>query len=604
MLKNYWTITWRRLLKERQFTLLNLVGLSAGLTCTILIYAWVTNETAMDRFHAHNDRLYQVMSHIQLPDGIHTQRYTPGLLAGGLRQDMPEIQYAVAVQSTGPTDDLIIKGEHFRVSADFVDADFFHVFSYKLLQGSKDRPFPDKNAVLISSETALKCFHTTSNIIGKTIHWGEDSLPYHIAGVFEHPGPHSSEQFDLLFSYPAWMDKSSERNSWINSNPDTYFTVKPGTDVHKLAGKLRGYLQTKAKESPLTISIRKYADKYLYDTYENGVQAGGRIGYVRLFSAIAFFVLLIACINFMNLSTARAARRAKELGIKKVAGATRGQLIGQYLGESVLMAFLALALAIICVLFLMPSFNAITGETLQLNWDIGFWGAVTGIALLTGIISGSYPALYLSGFRPVMILKGKLPHSPGELFIRKGLVVFQFMLSMLFIVAVLVIYRQMKMVQTANLGYDKAHVISFANARQLEKSFQPFVSDLQHIPGVMSIGTIDGDMAGHASGNTEKVTWEGEQPGQAQLFVALDVDYSVMNLLGIRMAQGRGFSPAYPSDSASSIILNEAAINAMGLKDPIGKTFRVWGGVYHIIGVAKDFHFQSLYEKIRPCMIR
>jgi len=602
MLKSYLKLIGRRLVRDRQFTALNLLGLSTGLACVILIYSWVGSELGMDRFHANNHRLYQVMSHIKLPDGIHTQKYGPALMGPALSKDMPEIESALRVNAAS---DLVTVGkDKFNVPAEFVDQNVFQVLSYQLLEGNKEQPFPDRHSVLISDQLAMRCFHTTQGLTGRTIKWGNDSIPFAISGVFAHPAANSSAQFDLLFNFEQEMVYNPDLKDWSNCNPDTYIVLRPGANVDGLQKRLKGYLQTKASYSPLSLSLRKYGDKYLYDTYENGVVAGGRIGYVRLFSLIAIFILSIACINFMNLSTAKAARRAKELGVKKVAGARKSQLVVQYLGESVLMAFLALVVALGLVLILLPGFNAIAGKHLTLQATAGFWEAVFGITLLTGLIAGSYPALYLSGFKAALVLKGKLPHSPAELFIRKGLVVFQFALSMIFIVSVLVIHQQIKYVQTTNLGYDRSHVLTFDSDKGLGDHFRPFVNDLRHIPGVAGVASADANMTGAVSGSTEKVDWEGKQPGQEQLFYALDMDYDLLDLLDIRMAEGRSFSRQYPSDSASAVLLNEAAVKAIGMKQPLGKYFRVWGVDYRIIGVVKDFHFKSLYEPIKPSFFR
>ena len=602
MLKTYLKQTLRRLLRDRQFTALNLLGLSTGLACVILIYIWVSGELSIDRFHANNAHLYQVMSHIKLPDGIHTQTYGPANMAPELPKDMPEIESALRVTSAY---DLVTVGKgKFNVQAQFVDQNFFQVLSYRLLEGNRNRPFPDNHSVLISDRLALQFFHTTQGLTGKTIRWGDDSIPFAIAGVFAHPAANSSAKFNLLFNFSQLLVYDPDLNNWVNCSPDTYIVLRPGANVEGLKKKLPGYLQTKASYAPLTLSLRKYGDKYLYDTYDNGIVAGGRIGYVRLFSVIAGFILLIACINFMNLSTAKAARRAKELGVKKVAGARKGQLIAQFLGESVLMAFLALLLSLGLVVLLLPAFNAIAGKQLTLHATAGFTEAVTAITLLSGLLAGSYPALYLSGFKPALVLKGKLPNSPAELFIRKGLVVFQFALSMIFIVSVMVIYKQMKYVQTTNLGYNRSHVLTFDNNRRIAAHLQPFLNDLQHLPGVAGVAGAGADMVASGSGSTEHAEWEGQLPGQGQLFYALDIDYDFLPLLEIPMAEGRNFSRQHPSDKTSAILLNEAAVKAIGMKQPLGKHFRVWGGDYRIVGVIKDFHFKSLYEQIKPCFFR
>ncbi|MEJ0104352.1 MAG: ABC transporter permease [Bacteroidota bacterium] len=273
----------------------------------------------------------------------------------------------------------------------------------------------------------------------------------------------------------------------------------------------------------------------------------------------------------------------------------------QYIGESMLIVFLSVLLALVIVLLLLPQFNSITGKSLVIHWNMGFIGSIMAITVITGLIAGSYPAFYLSRFKPVTVLKGRLPASLAELWIRKGLVVFQFTLSVVFIIAVLTIYKQMNLVQTINLGYTKDNIISFKNEGALNKSLAPFMTDLKNIPGVMNASTFWGNMTGEMSGRTEKVNWEGKKPGDTAYCMALDVDYGLLEMLDIKMAEGRTFSRQMGMDSLS-MILNEAAVAAMGMTNPVGKTVTVWGHTYHIIGIAKDFHFESLYEKVKPAL--
>jgi putative ABC transport system permease protein len=605
MFKNNLKVTLRTLLKDRQFTLLNLIGLSTSLTCVILIYLWVSNERSVDKFHSKDSQLYQAICQIKLPDGIHTQEYTPGLLARSLAKEIPDIEQAISVEP-GYERGVLSAGEtHLKAMPQFVDRGFFNVFSFHLLQGNKDQVLANDNSILLSDELAMNLFHTTNNIIGKTVKWADGKESYIVSGIFEKPGANSSVQFDILFSYDLLLkERASDLQSWESTGPNTYLVLRKGTDIAALNKKINGFILAKSSgKLPLTLLVRKYSDKYLYDKYENGVQAGGRIEYVRMFSIIAFVILVIACINFMNLSTAKATRRMKEVGIKKLVGARRLTLILQYLGESLLITLLSLSLAIILALLLLPYFNSIVAKQLIFHFTYASIIDVIAIILLTGLIAGSYPAFFLSGFKPTAVLKGKLPVSWRETWVRKGLVVFQFTLSALFIVSVLVIYNQIKLIQTINLGYNKDNIISFRNDGQLSEHIKPFLADLKKIPGVIEASTFSGDLTGNPSGMTENLDWEGKPPGEKILFTALDVDYGLLDMLDIKMSSGRTFSTKFASDSFA-IILNQAAVNAMGLSNPLGKNIKVWGGQYHIVGIVKNFNFRSLYEKIKPCFIR
>jgi putative ABC transport system permease protein len=611
MLRHNLLIIFRNFKRNKSSFLINLIGLSTGLTCVLLIYLWVNDELHMDKFHEKDRRLYQVMLNTAMPNGTNTSESTPGLLAQALAEELPEVEYAAAVipADWGFGTEGILSFENLRLKANeqFVSRDYFHVFSYRLLQGNSDQVLSDKNSILISDEIAKKLFGSTENIVGKTIHWDREILNvkfagfYKISGVFEKPPSNSSDQFDLIFNYQLFFEKWGEPiKKWTNENPHTYLTLKEGVDVEQFNRKIAGFIKSKDKNAIDTVFIRPYSDKYLFDNYENGVQAGGRITYVRLFSLIALFILVIACINFMNLATAKASGRLKEVGVKKTVGAGRKALILQYLGESFAIVFISLILAIVLVEFLLPQFNQITRKHLSLKFDSNIVFAILGISFFTGLISGSYPAFYLSGFNPVTVLKGKLSTSPGELWARKGLVTFQFIISVILIVSVLVVYKQIEFIQTKNLGIDKDNVICFQRDGNLEKHFDAFLPELKSIPGIAGASNSSSDFVGNHSGTIGGVTFK--ESNQIH-FAAMDINYDFFETLGISIKEGRNFSEEFGSES-STIIFNETGIRVLGIQDPIGKIVQVWGQSRQIVGVVKDFNFESLYEDVKPCFFR
>jgi ABC-type antimicrobial peptide transport system permease subunit len=619
MLLVYIKIAWRNLLKHRQFTLLNLLGLSTGLACALLIYLWVQDELSIDTFNKNDNRLYQVIKTSHNGDGsIETHETTPGLLAQSMASEIPEIEYAVPVvvmDNYGENKGIMAANNKVvKACAQFGGKDYFNVFSYRLLQGNKDHIMAEPHGVILSDQLARKLFNTADNIIGKTITWDQgDKLngQYTVTGVFEAPPANASVQFDCLFSFDHYYATFREQyglDKWYSNNPHTYVIVKNGTDVTQLNKKIKDFTRVKYKQAhgddglkyEGDIFLQRYSTKHLYNHYENGVITGGRIEYVRLFSIIAVFIVLIACINFMNLVTAKAAGRLKEVGIKKVTGASRRSLIVQYLGESILMSLFSLLIALVLITLLLPSFNAITGKQLHLQFNSRLLPAITGITILTGLVAGSYPALYLSGFNPVTILKGQLKTSVGELWVRKGLVVFQFGLSAIFIISVLVVYKQMHLIQTKNLGYNKDNIIRFANEGNLRKALNPFLTQVKQIPGVVNASSMDGDFTGSHSGGGG-IDWVGKQ--KSIEFDGVDADYDLFETMGLQLAQGRAFSRQFGADS-NAVIFNEAAIAAMGLKDPIGKTVTMWGNKKQIVGVVKNFHFESLYNNVGPFFIR
>jgi putative ABC transport system permease protein len=614
MLRYYFKIGWRNILKDPQFTFLNLIGLATGIACTLLIYLWVNDELSVDKFHQKDSRLFQVMQNRNSDKGIETIEYTPGLLAESLAEEMPEVEYATSVIPPAWFPDkgiLSFKDKKIKADGQFVGKDYFKMFDCPIVHGEKNSLLPDKYSVAISDKLALKLFNTTDNIVGKTIQWKQKdcSGQYIVSAIFKKLPANSSSQFDLLFNYELFREKRPQLKSWGNGDPFTYLLLKKGTDVNQFNAKIADYIKSKDdKLSPRKLFTRRYSDKYLYGKYENGVQAGGRIAYVNLFSIIALLILFIACINYMNLATAKVSGRLKEIGIKKVVGANRLMLILQYLGESILMTFLSLVFAIILIVVLFPSFNEITGKKIHLHFDSDVIFSILSIAFFTGFISGSYPAFYLSGFKPINILKGKLPTSIGEILVRKGLVIFQFTVSVILIVSVMIVYKQLQYIQSKNLGYNRNNVIYFEKGgkasedykegESYEQDLQNFMARVKSVQGVVAASNFRHTITNRQGGTTD-VNWEGKSKDNQTSFTDIPCGYDFIETLGIQMKEGRSFSKDF--GSKNSIIFNEAAIEAMGIKNPIGKIVKVWGEDRQIIGVAKNFHFESLYENLKPC---
>ncbi len=613
MIKNNFKIARRNLTKNLQFTFLNLIGLSTGLACAILIYLWVSDELSINKFNEKDNQLYQVMQSAQTGNGA--GKNTPGLLASSLAKELPEVEYATSVI---PSTWFSGKGlfsfhdTHVRADGEFVSDDYFNIFSCHFIEGNKNQLFADKNNVAISKELAVKLFGTSNNITGKSIEWNQDGFngSYLITGIFERLPSNSTIQFDAVFNYAQFLEKNPKLLKWTNNDPSTYVVLKHGTNVGQFNKKIAGFIESKDAQSKAVLFAQRFSDTYLYSNYENGVPSGGRIEYVKLFSIIAIFILVIACINFMNLSTAKALKRVKEVGVQKVLGASRPSLIIQYLSESLFMAFLALIIAVGFVAILLPAFNQITGKSFNLHFTAAFIFSITGITIITGIVAGSYPALYLSGFRPALILKGKLKNTVGEAWVRKGLVVFQFTVSVVLIVSVLVVYLQMRLIQTTDLGYHKDHVIYFDKGGKPSvnktdykglgyEDLGVFIQQIKNIPGVADASNFRHSIV-NRQGGTSDITWQGKSSGDHTSFTDIACGYDFIETLGMQMKEGRAYSKEFGSDS-DKVIVNEAAVKAMGLANAVGKTVNIWGKEKQIIGVTKDFHFESLYENIKPC---
>ena len=469
----------------------------------------------------------------------------------------------------------------------------------------------DENAVVVSRELALKLFNKT-DVTGKSIEWIHDEYGgiYKISGVFATPSANATIQFDAAFNIKKFLEENDDLEDWQNSDPFTYVALKPHSDPRLFIEKIRDFLQSKNNDLKSTLLAQQFSDRYLYGTYENGQAVGGRIDYVRLFSVIALFILIIACVNFMNMTTAKAAVRIKEVGVKKVMGANRKNLFAQYLTESTLFAFLSLAMSFALVGFILPLFSEMTGKRIILDFSPSIIFGVLGLTLLTGLVSGSYPALYLSGFSPASILKGKGSQRMGKQLVRTGLVVFQFAVSAILVVAVMVVYQQVELIQSKNLGYNKEQIIQFRlgiqeTAREegggmSEADIDDFLKNIKNVPGVKNASNYAYFMDDY--GTTTGLEWPGKDPGKNILFGNIAAGYDFIETLQIKMQEGRAYSRKYSTDK-EKIIFNETAIREMGLEDPIGKVVKLWGEEREIIGIMEDFHFAQLYEKIGPLFI-
>ncbi|TMU54575.1 ABC transporter permease [Flagellimonas algicola] len=606
---------FRNIKKQKSTFVINIVGLSTGLACVLMIALWITDEISMDKFHEEGDQPYQVMrNRNDNTANIMTKESQSNLLAPTLAAEFPEIKHIVPVNFSDDFNSILSTDEKsLKAKGITAGKDFFKVFSFPLIQGNKDRVLQGTNNVVISDIMAVKLYGETNNIIGRTINLDHDKYngPYNISGVFKKSGYRSSEDFDFLLTNELFLSSvDSESDNWISNRVQVFLTLKENVNVNLFNSKIKGLVRSKmqldyepkGQDWIGTLFLRRYSSKYLYGHYENGIQSGGRINYVILFSIIGLIIMTIACINFMNLSTAKALGRTKEIGLKKVVGANRRTLIFQYLRESTYMALLSLPVALFIVSLCLPQFNEITNKDFTLDFGIGFILLVLGITLFTGIVSGSYPALYLSNFKPAVTLKGKLDTSFGEIWARKGLVIFQFILTIIFIVSVLVIYQQMDFLQSKYLGYDKDNIISFEKeGKGMIERMDTFLSEIKNVPGVVNASDYTTDMVG-GYGGTWGVDWEGKGTNESIDFAILGGGYDFIKTLGIEIVDGRTFSREFNTDS-TNIIFNETAIKSMGLTDPIGKTIRVFGGERKIVGVTKDFHFEGLHENVKPCFI-
>lgn len=606
MIRHQLLLIFRSFVRYKSTFFINLIGLSAGLACVLLIYLWASDELAKDKFHIKNDRLFQVMTNDVATGETVTSEGTDALLGETWAHSMPEVEVATVI--TPPSwfqqFSLTRNGEEVNASGYFAGRDYFKVFTYPLTRGEEKKVLAGKNSIVISEPLAMKLFHTT-DCMGKTLEWKWFDLKKEVVvtGLFKGTPSQSTQQFDFLLSFDAWMDIMHAPYELSPSGPfNTFVVLKEGVGVEAFNARIASFIKTEFPKATSSVFVRPYSDSYLYGNYENGRQSGGRITYVKLFGAIALFVLLLACINFMNLFTAKAARRVKEVGVKKVVGAQRRTLEVQYLGESVVMSLIAALLALLLVDLSLQPFNEITGKQLVLRADVSVIVSFLGIALVTGLIAGSYPALYLSGFQPTMLLKGRISTAASALWVRQGLVVFQFVVSIVFIVAVVVVYRQIQFVQIKNLGYQKEHIVYFDMQGTVAQNPDAFLAEVKNIPGVVNATTSQFTPIASYS-QARGIRWEGKNEDDQLRFAQMAVNYDMIETLDMKMSAGRSFSREFLSDT-TAVIFNESAIKQMELSDPVGKIIKIGGADRTIVGVVKDFHFQSLHEAVKPFFFR
>lgn len=598
-MKYYLRITLRNFFRHKVSSLINLIGLTTGLACAFFIFLWVQDELQVNKFHEKDDRLFRVMEFQTYSNEKFATNSTPGILDKNLKLDFPDIQYAATTTWIGKSL-LAHENTYFKENGFHVGEDYFNIFSYPLLAGNPDDVLKDKNSICLSRDIAVKFFGSVENAVGKTMRY-EDDRDFIVTGVFENIPSNSTYIFDFVLPMEDYLDRNDWAKQWGNNGPHTYAILSQGSNPDEVTEKISGYIKSKEDDSNVDLFLKKYSEQYLYGRYTNGVQDGGRIEYVRLFSIIAVFILVIACINFMNLSTARASKRAHEVGVRKAIGADRSMLIRQFIGESILITFVSMVFAYLIVLLLLPQFNIITDKsiTLQLTPQLITISLVT--VFVTGILAGSYPALYLTHFNPVKVLKGEIKSSVGEIWARKGLVIFQFTITIILIVGVIVIHSQTQYAFTKNLGYDRDNIVFFNQDGAIYDKSEAFFTELRRIPGVANAAGTSHTMVSQMS-NTSGLEWRDKAPDARILFENIRVDEEFQKTMGMELIQGRWFSKDFGTDS-TKMVINEAAAKVMGFtaEEAVGENIRLWDEYdLEIVGVLKDFHYQSIHQEVSP----
>lgn len=604
MIKNYFKTAWRNLIRNKTFSFINILGFSLGMTCSLLIMLWVNDEKSVDAFHTNSARLYDVYYKQYFNKKVEAQRYTSGSLPDELKKVIPEVQYASGFRGkvlyTFEAGKKIIKE-----NGAFAGADFFKMFSYPLVQGNAEASLKSPLSIAISQKMANDFFGNAKNAIGKTLRY-ENEKDFTVTAVFKNLPENTSDKFDCIINWNAYLVENAWAKEWGNYGPSTYIMTRPGADAQLLQEKITHFMDKYVGSSDsyrIELGIQHFSDMYLYNNLSGGKIDGGRIEYVRLFSIIAIFILLIACINFMNLTTARSVKRAKEIGIRKVAGAVRFALIRQFISEAILLTFIAVAFAIVLNVFVMPLFNQLTSKQISIPFnDFSFWIMLGILTITTGFVAGSYPALFLSSFNVIHILKGAPLFSNSALFFRKGLVVFQFVLSISLIISTIIVSKQIYFIQTRNLGYDRSNLMYISLDGDLIKKYEVFRDEAIKIEGVENVTRMSA-LPTDVDAETFDVDWTGKDPNASLKFEVASVGYDYAKTMKLQFAEGRDFSKEFATDS-TGYILNEAAVKQIGYKNPIGKPLVFWQKKGTIVGVLKDFNTNSMHQSIKPLVLR
>lgn len=611
MLKHNILISLRSFKRFKTTFFINLFGLASGLASAILIYLWIADEMKVDSFHENDGRLYQVMQNHPRPDEINTDPRTPVPLAPSFEMDLPEVEIALAIrrgaQGVATVDEINIKANIL-----FAGGQFFNLFSFPLQQGNMNSVFSDTRYVAISTALAEKLFGNNQDVIGKSIKLNQSTYKgsVEISAVFEKIPAKSTLEFDMVLSMELFTTKYEWANAWNGDEAETFVLLAEGTDLEAFNDKVQGYLEGKEPEDKkgAQIFLQKFSDRYLYGEYKNGRSVAGRASYTSLFTYIAIFIVLIACINFVNLSTAQASQKMKEIGVKKALGSDRSTLVIQFLMETTVMSVISVLMALLIVALLLPWFNELVSKELTLQFHLIDSLVIIGLAFVVGIGAGSYPAFYISGFDPTSILKGSTfsisrRKTFSETVIRKALVIFQFSVSLIFVIAFVVINKQLTFVQTTDIGYDRDDLIYFKMKGGYGYRPKTFIAALEKIPGVkaatnMTEGTIVGN-PGQGGG----FTWKGQTPEQEISFGRHQVGAGFVETLGIELLEGRDFSHDF-GDEDAKLIINKATADLMGIDNVVGTMVMDSDQPKQIIGVVANFNVHSLREEILPTFMR
>lgn len=601
MIRSYIKTAIRSLWNNKSYGLLNIAGLAVGIAAAGLIFIWAEDEINFNKHHKDSERIYRVMAHQTFDNTTYTFSSTPGRLAAGMKEDIPGIELS-ARTDWGIRSLFSRDNSHIYEQGIHTDSTFFRIFDFPFIHGDPEKPFNQLHSMVISRKMAEKFFGSADLAYGQSLKMNNEQ-EFIINGVFEDLPKNSSFQFDFAIPFKLYEDKNSWLQSWASNGVMTYVKLEPKAAPGKIDAELKGYLQKKDEQAISKPFLFPISDWHLYSKFENGKQVGGRIEYVRLFSIVAWIILIIACINFMNLATARSEKRAKEVGVRKALGANRNQLVIQFLLESVILSFFSVLLSIgLMYLFISP-FNSLVGKELSVGiTEPAHVFALVFIGLLCGLIAGSYPALFLSSFNPASVFKGVVFNgSKTAAFMRKGLVVAQFTISIVLIVSTIIIYDQIQHVQNRELGYNKENLIYTSTQGKIIDHFSVIKQELL-ATGMVENVSLSNQRLLQMGNNGWGYHWQGKDPNQKILITNERVSHEYIETMDMKLKAGRNFKSVEKQDSAS-IIINESLAKLMNKDDVIGEIITSGESNFEIIGVVEDFVYSDMYASAAPLIL-
>lgn len=600
MIHNYLKTTFRNLWKNKGFTFLNIFGLGIGIACASLIFLWVEDEINFNNYFSNKENLYKIKDSQTYDGTTFTFDATPGPLAAGIKTEIPGIKNT-ARSSWGQQSLFSLGEKNIYERGMYVDSSFLKMFQLEFVQGNAGTAFQQLHSLVITEKMAHK-FFGNDNAIGKSLRIDNNTSSV-VTGVIKDLPESVSFQFEWLAPFKIFENQNSWLQSWRNNGVLTYVELQPGADTKAINRKLYNYVQSKAEDAEAKMSVYPMSRWRLYDSWKDGKEVPGRIKYVNLFSLIAWIILLIACINFMNLSTARSGKRAREVGVRKVLGAAKSKLVGQFIGESVIMALISAVVAVCIIFAVLPAFNSLVEKQLSIHlFQPLHISALLVIAVVCGLVAGSYPAFYLSSFNPVAVLKGiriKMNGSAG--FIRKGLVVLQFSISIILIISTIIIYKQINHAKNRSLGYDKENLIYLPLQGKLKEHFNAVKNDLVQT-GVVKDAALSQSTVLQLGSNTGDFQWQGKDPDKQVLITVESVSPEYTSTMGMRIEKGRNFYDDYKSDSGN-IIINQTLAKIIGDKNIIGSLITDGDNKFTVVGVIDDFVYNNLYSPSSPLIL-